>query len=224
MFKSKRRAIVIPQSEHLKLAGTLALLWGNAEFELPPLERQSVVAGIALHDRGYGYLDHVSIGEADDDEWLAITRRGFYMPAGDPVADLVTRHHLLRLAARDDPPPARRALAQEMRAVIAAQIEQHGLDAELLRRVDRMTQLCDHVSFEFCFEAPAEGQVQVFARYGDAGATAIHYRVAGNVITLNPWPLQVTEYSGYLVGYQQAGYPDRLESLIVPFQLHPAAA
>ena len=46
MFKSTQRPIVIPQSEHLKLAGALAQLWGNAEFELPPLPRLSVVAGI----------------------------------------------------------------------------------------------------------------------------------------------------------------------------------
>ena len=31
MFKSKQRPIVIPQWEHQKLAGTLALLWGNAD-------------------------------------------------------------------------------------------------------------------------------------------------------------------------------------------------
>ncbi len=35
MFKSKLRPIAIPQFEHEKLVGTLALLWGNAAFELP---------------------------------------------------------------------------------------------------------------------------------------------------------------------------------------------
>jgi hypothetical protein len=29
MFKSKRGTIVTPQSEHLKLVGTLAMLWGE---------------------------------------------------------------------------------------------------------------------------------------------------------------------------------------------------
>ena len=29
MFKSKLRPVVVPQWEHEKLAGTLALLWGN---------------------------------------------------------------------------------------------------------------------------------------------------------------------------------------------------
>ncbi len=59
MFKSTRRPIVFPQSEHLKLAGTLAFLWGNAQFEFPPLPPLSVIAGNALHDRAYGYLDNL---------------------------------------------------------------------------------------------------------------------------------------------------------------------
>ena len=37
MFISKQRPIAIPQWEHQKLAGTLALLWGNADFERPPV-------------------------------------------------------------------------------------------------------------------------------------------------------------------------------------------
>jgi len=32
MFKSKQRPIAIPQWEHQKLAGTLALLWGNGRL------------------------------------------------------------------------------------------------------------------------------------------------------------------------------------------------
>jgi hypothetical protein len=41
MFLSKQRPIAISQWEHQKLAGTLALLWGNAEFEQPPIPFES---------------------------------------------------------------------------------------------------------------------------------------------------------------------------------------
>jgi hypothetical protein len=61
MFKSKRMPIVIPQSEHLRLVGTLAMLWGNLDFDLPPIERNSMIAGMGLHDRGYGLLDNSAI-------------------------------------------------------------------------------------------------------------------------------------------------------------------
>jgi len=62
MFTSKQRPIVIPQWEHQKLAGTLALLWGNADFERPPVPFESFLTGIGLHDRAYGPLDNLPIG------------------------------------------------------------------------------------------------------------------------------------------------------------------
>jgi hypothetical protein len=63
MFKSKQRPIAIPQWERQKLAGTLALLWGNAEFERPPVPFDSLLTGIGLHDRAYDPLDNLPIGE-----------------------------------------------------------------------------------------------------------------------------------------------------------------
>lgn len=220
MFKSSRRSIVIPQSEHLKLAGVLAFLWGNVHFDLPPLPRLSVVDGIALHDRAYGYLDKVPIGEVDDDRWLTIARAGFFMPCSDPVADLITRHHLLRLVSGHDS-PSYNALAQEMRLAMHRQIEQNGLDGELLMKVDRMTKFCDKVSFDFCREVPAEGEVEVFARYASAERTVLHYQIIGSEIILDPWPLQVERSAGYLVGYQRDGYPDRLDGLTIPYAIRP---
>ena len=222
MFISTQRPIVIPQSEHLKLAGALAQLWGNAEFDLPRLPRLSVVAGIALHDRAFGYLDDLPVGmEVDDARWLPMTRAGFYMPCADPIADLITRHHLLRLVAGRDTPP-RRALAEEMRDAIRKQIEQNGLDASLFLQVDRMTKLCDFVAFDFCLEKPTAGQVEVVAAYASAETRVVHYRIDGSEITLAPWPLHVAEYAGYLVGYRQDGYPERLDGLVVPFHIRPA--
>jgi hypothetical protein len=50
MFKSKQRPIAIPQWEHQKLAGTLALLWGNADFERPLVAFESFLVGVGLHD------------------------------------------------------------------------------------------------------------------------------------------------------------------------------
>ena len=54
---------MIPQSEHLRLVGAMAMLWGNENFDVPPVERNSMMAGMALHDRGYGVLDNSAIGE-----------------------------------------------------------------------------------------------------------------------------------------------------------------
>lgn len=45
MFKSKLRALVIPQSEHLRVAGTRAMLWSNEAFYSPPIERSVMSLG-----------------------------------------------------------------------------------------------------------------------------------------------------------------------------------
>lgn len=205
----------------MKLAGTLALLWGNERFELPPLPHLSIVAGIAFHDRAYGYLDNIPVGEVDDEQWLALTRRGFYMPCADPVADLVTRQHLLRLVAWRDTPP-RNALREEMRAVMKRQIEENGLDAGLLLQVDRMTDLCDRVSFDFCRESPVDKEVELVARYAANETSVVRYQISEGEIVLTPWTLRVPRCEGYLVAYRSEGYPERLEALVIPYTIRPA--
>ena len=220
MFKHKQRTVVIPQSEHQRLAGELALLWGNAEFELPPLPRLSVTAGIALHDRAYDTLDNMAIDEVTEDRWLAVTRKGFFMPCGDPIADLITRHHLLRLVC-GRPTPSRLELAGEMRFAIQQQIAQHGFDAGLFQQVDRMTELCDAVAFDFCWGEPASRQMEVVTHYASAKSRSVRYQVEGSEIRLDPWPLAVENHTGYLVGYQLEGYPEQADGLLLPYTIRP---
>jgi hypothetical protein len=131
MFKSKLRPIVVPQWEHGKLAGTLALLWGNADFARPPVPPDSFLMGIGLHDRAYGHLDNLPIGAMTEETWFEVADRGFGTAWADPVADLIAKQHIQRLMSYGQT-PARQAVAAEMAAAIAAQIEQHGLDGELL--------------------------------------------------------------------------------------------
>lgn len=223
MFKSKRRPIVVPQWEHEKLAGTLALLWGNAEFARPPVPSDSFLTGIALHDRAYGHLDNVPIGEMAEETWFEVAHRGFVTMAwADPVADVIARQHIQRLMSYRQTPESQ-ARAAAMAAAIAAQIEQIGLPAALLARIDRVTKLCDDIAFNFCFEAPVEGSVRVFPHYDQDTEVEVHFRIADGVITADPWPFGVDRHTGYLVGYQREGYPDVLEPVMVYYELRAAA-
>ncbi len=151
---------------------------------------------------------------------MTLTRHGFFMPCADPVADVITRHHLLRLVTGRDT-PARQALAQEMRLALDEEMGQHALDADLFKAVDRMTNLCDRISFDFCREKPTEGQLELSARYSPPEGRVIYYKVAGSDISLDPWPLQPEAYDSYLVAYQLEGYPEQLDALIVPYHLRP---
>jgi len=218
MFKSKLRPIVIPKFEHEKLVGTLALLWGNAVFDMPPVPLNSFLAGIGLHDRAYGHLDNLPIGEASEAEWLANTRKGFDMAWHDPLADAIAKMHLQRLASYGTS-PARTAEAAAMAEEIAALAAEHGLDRALLSRIDRITQLCDDISFAFCFEAPTQGTVRVFPRNSEDEEVEVGYRVEEGKIRATPWPFAVDGHRGYLVGYRLEGYPEVLEPVMVTYEL-----
>jgi hypothetical protein len=143
------------------------------------------------------------------------------MPCTDTIADVITRHHLLRLvSARDS--DGRRRLTQEMRRSLDEQVEKAGLDAELFHRIDRMTQLCDTISFYFCREEPSQGRVEVWPDYAGTKATYVEYRVSGSDISLDPWPLSSEAYEGYILGYRAEGYPQRVDGLIVPYVVRRA--
>ena len=43
MFISKKDQVIIPQSEHARLAAIIASLWGNKELQKPNLPEQSFI-------------------------------------------------------------------------------------------------------------------------------------------------------------------------------------
>jgi len=218
MFKSKRRPIVTPQSEHLKLVGALAMLWGNDEFDMPPVERTSLIAGIGLHDRGYGFLDTASIGEMDNSEWFPIARRTFYMPCSDVIADTIVKYHFRRLAGHTHK-QGRKALYAEFSDALDKHLEEHHLSKEPFDRIDRITDLCDSLSFRFCFDVPVSGEISVFPRNDEDKEVNIKYHVEDGVLSADPWPFSVDSYQGYILAYAMDGYPETLDPVVLTYHL-----
>lgn len=218
MFRSKIRPLLIAQAEHGKLAGALAFLWGNPQFDPPLLDRSAFVTGMELHDRGYGYLDNDGIGEVSEERWMAITRAGFYQELAEPAAELLIKLHLQRLTSYGNSPP-RQALLAELTAASTAYAQEHTLDYALFQRVDCITNLCDSIAFDFCFEQPTTGKVAVYPRNDQPQQVTIHYAVAREEIQVAPWPFAVDHYQGYLIAYHQEGYPAQLAPVLRPFRL-----
>ena len=142
----------------------------------------------------------------------------FKMTWADPVADLIAKLHLKRLTSYGSA-PARQAMAAEMTQAIQEQLQRHGFDVVLFERIDRITNLCDCIAFDFCFEAPAEGEVRIFPRNGRDEEVAVGYRIEEGTIRVDPWPFGVDSHSGYLVGYQLEGYPAVLEPVMLRYRL-----
>ena len=218
MFKSKRRQIVIPQSEHLRLVGALAMLWGNEDFDLPPVARVSLVAGMGLHDRGYGHLDNFAIGEMSEDEWQGIARRSFSMYNSDIVTDTIIKYHIRRLASYYNT-HERKAITLEFSHAIDEQLQAHNLSKVVFDRLDRITELTDNISFLFCFDAPDSGAVSIFPHNHSDTEVSVQYHVADGVIHVAPWPFSVDQFEGYMYAYHLDGYPARLDPFILTYRL-----
>jgi len=218
MFKSKRRQIVTPQSEHLKLVGTLAMLWGNDQFDAPPIERESMISGMGLHDRGYGYLDNSPIGGMSDEEWQDIARSGFNMDGSDAAADAIVKYHIRRLASHGKT-DIRKTLFAEFSQGVDEHLKRHNLSQVTFDRMDRITDLLDSLSFELCFDAPASGRIDIFPHNGEDKEVTVEYQVKDGEITVSPWTFSVDQHIGYLIAYQMDGYPEQLDPVILPYRL-----
>jgi hypothetical protein len=81
------------------------------------------------------------------------------------------------------------------------------------------TNLCDRIAFDFCFEAPAKGEVRIFPRNDRDDEVAVQYRIEDGTIEVAPWPFGVDSTTGYLVGYQLDGYPAVREPVMLLYRL-----
>jgi hypothetical protein len=200
MFRSTTRPVVYAQAEHARLAAVIAAAW---QPELVPLPFDAFVRGVALHDRGYGELDNDSLGEVEQTRWLEIMRRGFPPQDGDPVVDLVVALHIHRLVG---------GATNEFDAAIPVLLEAAGVSEADALAADAVTNVCDRISFAFCFEEEDLGAVGPLAYTVGTDGTA----------TLSPWLLTAPELVTTVVGYAAAGYPLELDAVERRFELRPA--
>jgi hypothetical protein len=198
VFRSRRRGIVYPQSEHARLAAVLAAATGA---------EPRVVAGILWHDRGYPPFDTDGIGEMPPERWADLMRAGFEPETADPVVDHMARMHIHRLARN-----ARPELAAELAPALPASLTRSGMTAEEAAAADAVTELYDMVAFDFCLEQPASGSI-----------CGVGYQLDGaGGITLDPWPLVPRELDGFVTAFLAEGYPELPAPVVVPFAARPA--
>ena len=138
------------------------------------------------------------------DRWLEIQRNGFRPRGVDPIVDLVVALHVRRLVGDE---PAGHEMAAQLPAIHAAA----GVSEADGQAADVITNVCDMIAFDFCFEEPESGSV-----------AGIHSQIDGlGGVELDPWPLGVPRLVGLVTAYEADGYPDRLEPVVVPFEIRP---
>ena len=221
MFKSKARSLNIPQYEHSRLSGIFALLWGNEEFDRPLIDNAAFVQGVALHDWHYGVVDNLPIGEACEAEWLVLVRQGVEYWFDDPILDILAKLQLKRLLDGRESPEAER-LINLVETRISERLEQTRYSRQQFEWADKITKCCDDLAFHFSFEKPVEGSLPVYAKIDSREETLLTYAIrAAGEITIGPWPFAQPSFSGLIIGYERAGYPDRLQPRVIPYSCRP---
>lgn len=217
MFKSKTRSIVLPQSEHARLAGLLAYQWGNTNFDRPAIDFTSFVKGVAEHDRGYDVLDNAPIDGVSLKTWLAIQRKSLLRVCDDMITNVVCWMHVRRLLALASS-PERDELRQMADDMIDETVTQLGLDCDIFVWADSITNFCDTIAFHYGFDTPKQRSMDICYKAGSMERISVQYWLkAHGLIQVDPWPFKVDSFSGFIMAYQAEGYPDRLESVLLPF-------
>lgn len=214
MFISTKRAVIIPQSEHTKVAASIALLWGNKKFEKPKIPRHSFVKGVLFHDRGYGDHDSYPVGSLTLQQRRETLRKGILLQTSDPVADIVSLHHIRRLI-----PKEMTDLFLLLDTKLSIAFKKTKIPQKDFIFADHITELADTIAFYFSFEKDIEGEEEIIFNHRSENTKKVRFSIKGNQITLHPWPLSVDHYEGFILEYKKEGYNQRLHPEIRPFIL-----
>lgn len=145
------------------------------------------------------------------ERWVGIQRRGFTPSGEDAVVDLVVALHVRRLLSSQDDDHERAAYA-EVDRLIPSLLQRAGVTQEDGETADAITNVCDVISFEFCFESPSERDVRGYHVVLDG-----HGRV-----NVDPWPFALPRLLGLVTAFTADGYPDRARPVVVPYDVRPA--
>ncbi len=222
MFKSKIRSTIISQYEHGRMAGTLASLWGNDNFDKTEIDFDAFIKCVTLHDWHFGQVDNIAIGNSSETEWLAVVQRGVEYRFEDPVTDIVVKKHILRLLGGHISPDVEKLKELTDKRILERLTEtQYTLDT--FDWADKITAFCDMVAFDFAFEKPLTRRMSVSAKRNAEQETTLEYEIKSNgKVTVSPWPFSMDSIKGVLISYQEAGYPSSLKPEIINFTIEIA--
>ena len=78
-------------------------------------------------------------------------------------------------------------------------------------QIDAVTNLCDRLSLEFCFETPSRKQVSLL------GVTFTYGLARRGHLFCSPWPFNAECVNGMILGYAREHYPHKLDPVVLEF-------
>ena len=193
MFKHKS-GLFIPQSEHLRISGSIALLYGNKEFE-KPFNYEVWLQSIAVHDKIFGICDTDLLSEISYLKREEQVNNWINSEYNSVEEKLIILFHVRRILKDNN---------FELSKLVDKEIEEisknNNLELEKYRKIDSITDLCDLASFLFCLGDRKTTSLNVFKN--EKEMIKVEIQIQDERIILDPWPLSVEKYEGYILGYK----------------------
>lgn len=218
VFRRRNQNTVIPQYEHTKIAGHLATYFGNEIFPRPDLEWNDFLLAVQNHDMGYGVpgKDIFEIGNITRDDREKLLKDCVSVDFGNVTAEILVKQHFLRLINNDEFLDFYLWLNEDVQSLI----ESSNVDTEQFNVADRIFDLLDAISFDFCWQADASDYtVKLFNSSNTE--TEVEFQIKDNVIRVNPWPFKLSAIEGAITAFDAGGYPDILNPRLVDYIVLP---
>lgn len=223
MFKPKNRNLIITQREHARLAGNIAVYWGNENFNLPRIPLSSIVEGITFHQNGYDLLDTYPVKEMDEDTLIKVFERDFNVLMSNTEAELVDMFHQFRLVSKrlaTKPSEKFESLQKNFEAAIKNKLSHSKYEKRDFIWADRIINLCDRISFNFSFGEKITEIIPVYPKIGSEEKIEIKQSLMDkDTIELDNWPFSSKEIKSIVIAYKKEGYPKMLTPVLLEFKL-----
>lgn len=225
MFKPRNRSLIIPQREHARLAGNIAVYWGNERFHLPRIPLSTVIKGITFHQNGYELIDTHPVIEMSDDTLVKVLRNDFNVQMSDIEAELISMFHQFRLVSKrliTKPSEEFVKLQKEFEIAIENKLARSKYSKGDFLWADRITNLCDRISFNFSFGEEITEIIPIYSKVGSEEKVEIKQTLKGeNTIELDKWPFSSKQIRNVVIAYESEDYPKTLRPVLLEFKLIP---
>jgi hypothetical protein len=198
-----RHGYVVPQWEHSRLSGSLAVLLGQATG----VQFAELFAAIAMHDwphfRHDPLADQIVVGEKTEQQQRELSQR---LRSELPLAPLVQLVVLLHWRRLSDDVDITDAIDE---ARIAALLDTLGMDREEADRADHWTHLCDALAYYLSRGEEAQAEMQLPDPFDSARQWRLSWEVTADRLVVRGCGSELRSQLCLLM-YKASGYPNQL--------------
>ncbi|HLB51591.1 hypothetical protein A3F07_01675 [candidate division WWE3 bacterium RIFCSPHIGHO2_12_FULL_38_15] len=222
MFINSKHNLIITQREHAKLAGNIALNWGNNDFDKPKIPFHDFVEGIAFHQNGSDCFDTYQAAAGNYDELPNVLAKDFYAKLNSKVASLINMYHQYRLATRISKKIDSDTLV-ELADEFKKEIDKQLITSEFIEQdflwADKIANMCDRLAFDFSNGKSIEEIFEIYSEVKSTDKTVIKFKFDGTEISLDKWPFCSDKLRFNVIGFERDKYPQVLIPHLIQFEL-----